>query len=276
MGGEEMEWPKLKNIILIILVLTNLCLLAFVAQKELRNDQLQRQARKEAIQFLADRGVAVEEKQVPENMELMPQTAERNLEEESQLAAALLGQGVKAEDRGAGVYRYSNSSGTLQFHSDGSFSAELTPGAFPLGENRTEGCLELLEKLRFEGELLSEREDALVFRQTWNGYPLFTQQVTLEVTNGCLTAMTSGRRLIGEPVEDTSRQPITVVTALVRFLNGLNALGDVCSRIDAITPGYVAATSLSGSMTLTPVWQITTDTGAYQLDTITGELSRVA
>ena len=30
-----MEWPKLKNIILIILVLTNLCLVAFVAQREL-------------------------------------------------------------------------------------------------------------------------------------------------------------------------------------------------------------------------------------------------
>ncbi|RHR10372.1 hypothetical protein DWX58_02905 [Pseudoflavonifractor sp. AF19-9AC] len=271
-----MEWPKLKNIILIILVLTNLCLVAFVAQRELRNDQLQRQAREEAILFLKNRGVSVEEKQVPREMELLPQTVERNLEEESQLAAALLGQGVKAEDRGAGVYRYSNDTGSIQFHSDGSFSAEFTPGAFPLGEDRAEGCRELLEKLQFEGELLSEQENALVFRQTWNGVPLFTQQVTLEVKDGCLVAMTSGRRLVGEPVEDTSRQPITVVTALIDFLNGLNALGDVCSRIDTITPGYVAATSLSGPMTLTPVWQITTDTGSYQLDTITGELSRIA
>ena len=118
-----MEWPKLKNIILIILILTNLCLLVFVAQGELRNSQLQRQAREEAIQFLADRGITVDEKQVPQTMELLPQTVERNLEEESQLAAALLGQGVTVEDRGAGVYRYSNSTGSIQFHSDGSFSA---------------------------------------------------------------------------------------------------------------------------------------------------------
>lgn len=271
-----MEWPKLKNIILIILVLTNLCLVAFVAQRELRNSQLQRQARQEAIQFLEDRGVAVEEKQVPQEMELLPQTVERNLEEESQLAAALLGEGVKAEDRGAGVYRYSNEAGSIQFHSDGSFSAEFAAGAFPLGEDRAESCRELLARLNFEGELLHEGENLLVFRQTWSGYPLFTQQVNLELSDGCLKAMTSGRRLIGEPVEDTTRQPITVVTALIDFLNGLNALGDVCSRIDAITPGYVAATPLSGPMTLTPVWQITTDTGSYQLDTMTGELSRVA
>ena len=270
-----MEWPKLKNIVLIILVLTNLCLLAFVAQRELQNSQLQRQAWEEAIQFLRDRGVAVEEKLVPQTMGLLPQTVERDLEEESQLAAALLGQGVKAEDRGAGVYCYSNDTGSIQFHSDGSFSAEFASGAFPLGEDRVADCRELLEKLNFEGELLREGENALVFRQIWNGYPLFTQQVTLEITDACLTAMTSGRRLIGEPVEDTTRKPITVVTALIDFLNGLNTLGDVCSRIDAITPGYVAVTSLSGSMTLTPVWRITTDTGSYQLDTMTGELSRV-
>lgn len=270
-----MEWPKLKNIILIILILTNLCLLVFVAQGELRNSQLQRQAREEAIQFLADRGITVDEKQVPQTMELLPQTVERSLEEESQLAAALLGQGVTVEDRGAGVYRYSNSTGSIQFHSDGSFSAEFSSGVFPMGEDRVKDCTELLEKLNFRGEVLSEKEDALVFRQTWNGYPLFTQQVTLEISDGCLTAMTSGRRLIGEPVEDTTRQPITVVTALINFWNGLNALGDVCSRIDTITPGYVSVTALSGPMTLTPVWQITTDTGAYQLDTLTGELSRV-
>lgn len=271
-----MEWPKLKNIILIILVLTNLCLLVFVAQRELRDSQLQRQAREEAIQFLEDRGIAVDEKQVPQTMELLPQTVERNLEEESQLAAALLGQGVTAEDRGAGVYRYSNEAGSIQFHSDGSFSAEFTAGAFPLGEDRVKSCAELLEKLNFEGEVLSQQENALVFRQTWNGYPLFTQQVTLELADGCLRAMTSGRRLVGEPVEDPTRQPITVVTALIDFLNGLNTLGDVCSRIDTITPGYVSVTALSGPMTLTPVWQITTDTGAYQLDALTGELSRVA
>ena len=270
-----MEWPKLKNIILIILVLTNLCLVAFVAQRELRSSQMQRQARQEAIQFLADRGVTVEERQVPQEMELPLQTAERDLEEESQLAAALLGEGVKAEDRGAGVYRYSNSTGTIQFHSDGSFSAEFAAGAFPLGENRVESAEELLAKLKFEGELLQGGESSLVFRQHWNGYPLFTQQVALEIEEGCLKAMTSGRRLIGEPVEDTTRQPITVVTALIDFLNGLNALGDVCSRIDTIVPGYVATTSLSGPMTLVPVWQITTDTGSYQLDTMTGELSRV-
>ena len=67
-----------------------------------------------------------------------------------------------------------------------------------------------------------------------------------------------------------------MATALIGCLNGVSALGDVCNRIDMIEPGYVAAASLSGPIVLTPVWRITTDTGAYQLDTVTGGVTRVS
>jgi hypothetical protein len=56
----------------------------------------------------------------------------------------------------------------------------------------------------------------------------------------------------------------------------LNRLGDVCSRVDGIEPGYLSVTSLSRQMELTPVWRITTDTGAYQLDLVSGEVERVS
>ena len=98
-----METPKLKNIVLLILVVTNLWLLVFVVRLEGQNRAQQKQARLEAIQFLEQKGVRVEEGQVPENMTLMPQTVERDLERESVLAAQLLGEGVKVQDRGAGV-----------------------------------------------------------------------------------------------------------------------------------------------------------------------------
>ena len=86
--------------------------------------------------------------------------------------------------------------------------------------------------------------------------------------NGCLTEEVA--------VQDASQAPITVSTALISFFNGLNGLGDVCSRIDAIERGYMSTASLSGTMTLTPVWRITTDTGSYQLDTMSGGLTRLS
>ncbi len=209
-------------------------------------------------------------------MELKSQIVERDLAGEERAAAALLGSPVTAESRGGEVYRYYNGSGSVQFHSDGTFSAQLKEGAFPLGADRGADCLALMEKMGLQGTILSERGEEFTFRQSWKGTPLFTQQVTLVCQGGQLTAMTSGRQLVGRPQEDPARSSITVATALINFVNGVGALGDVCNRIDAIEPGYVAAASLSGPIVLTPVWRVTTDTGAYQLDAVTGGVTRVS
>lgn len=274
-----METPKLKNIVLLILALTNLFLLIFVVRQEGQERAQQKKARLEAIHFLENKGIQVEESRVPGQMTLAPQTVERDQEREQALAAQLLGGEVQAQDRGAGVCRYYNEQGSIQFHSDGSFSAQFSRGLFPLEKAAEQECQSLLSKLDFEGEVLESGteagKDRLTFRQLWEGRPVFTQQVTLEMEGGCITAMDAGRRLVGQPVPDQSRSTVTVATALVEFLNGLNSLGDVCSRVDDITQGYAAGTSLSGPMTLTPVWRIGTDTGSYQLDLVTGSLIRV-
>ena len=237
---------------------------------------MQEQARSEAILFLTNRRVEVEESLVPRRITLRPQTVQRDLEQESEAAARLLGGPVEVEARGAEVYRYFNGSGSVQFHSDGTFSAQFAPEVHPVGEDREAACLELLSRLRFEGELVQEDGNALTFRQNWEGNLIFNHQVTLELKDGNIVAMTAGRGLVGQPEEDAGRLVITVATALIDFLNGLNTLGDVCSRIERIEEGYTAAAALSGPMTLTPVWQVTTDTGTYQLDLVTGELTRTA
>ena len=270
-----MEWSKLKNIILIILAITNLCLLVFVVNRELQDSSQQRQARQDAIQMLEGRGIQVEEDQIPHQTVLLPQVVERDLEEEGALAIQLLGGDVQVEAPGGGVYRYFNDKGSVQFHSDGAFSGTFSSGTFPVGEEPVRTCLDVLERMGFQGEIIGEETDELTFRQLWEGVPLFNQQVTLVLEDGYVTAMTAGRRLVGEPAEDPGRSTITVATALIQFLNGVDGLGDVCSRVDTITRGYVSSTALSGPMTLTPVWNIVTDTGAYQLDMVTGVLSRV-
>ena len=271
-----MPWSKLKNIILIILAAANLCLLALVAFPSIQSGRLRSQAREEAIRFLQDRGVQVDGGIIPQSVDLPPQTAERDLKGEERTAAALLGSPVTAEARGGEVYRYFNDNGSIQFHSDGSCSARLEPEAFPLGEDRRAGCLAILERMGLNGEILEEEGDTLVFRQTWEGRPLFTQQMTLACENGGLAGIAAGRLLAAAPQADPTRQTVAAATALIRFINGVNGLGDVCNRIDAVEPGYVTAVSLSGPTVLTPVWRVTTDTGAYQLDMVSGGVTRVS
>lgn len=270
-----MPWTKLKNIILLILVLTNLCLLALVGRQTVQSSRLQSQARENAILFLRERGVDVEDEIIPQRMELTPQMAERDLTAEAEAAAGLLQGLVTAEARGGEVYRYYNENGAVQFHSDGTFSAQLRPELYPTGGDRAAACQRALERLGFNGQLLEENGDEVTFRQIWDGAPLFSQQVTVVCQQGGVTAMNGGRRLVGKPQEDAARQTVTVATALVNFLNGVSTLGDVCNRIDGIEQGYVTSVSLSGAVTLTPVWRVTTDTGSYQLDTVSCTIVRV-
>ena len=271
-----MPWSKMKNIILVILAITNLALLALVGGNAIQGRRLLSQAREESIQFLRNRGVEVDESLIPQSMELLPQTVERDLESEQRAAAALLGSPVSAESRGGEVYRYFNAKGSIQFHNDGTLSAQLEEGAFPVGGDRAEGCAALMERMGFQGTVLGEEGDEVTFRQTWKGIPLFTQQVTLVCRGGNVSAIAAGRQLVGKPQTDATRETVTVATALIDFFNGVGALGDVCNRIDAIEPGYAATASLSGPIVLTPVWRVTTDTGAYQLDTVTGGVTRVS
>ena len=271
-----MPWSKMKNIILVILVITNLALLALVGGQAIQGRRLLSRAREDSIQFLRNRGVEVDEDIIPQSMELQPQTVERDLEGEAEAAAALLGSPVSAESRGGEVYRYFNANGSIQFHNDGTLSAQLEKGAFPVGGDRAAGCAALMARMGFQGTVLDEAGDELTFCQTWKGIPLFTQQVTLVCQGENVSAISAGRQIVGSPQADTTRETITVATALINFFNGIGALGDVCNRIDAIEPGYAATASLSGPILLTPVWRVTTDTGAYQLDTVTGGVTRVS
>ena len=147
------------------------------------------------------------------------------------------------------------------------------------GQDAAAYSLQVLEILGIQGESLSVQADSgeedavtVVCRQLWNQVPVFNHLITLTFRGDSLSAV-EGRRLTGEPVLDTGQKPISIPTALFQFYHGMVALGDVCSRIDSITPGYVTSAG-TGPSALTPVWYIATDTRNYRLDTLTGELSR--
>ncbi len=279
-----MAWSKLKTIILIILAATNLCLAAFVAHRAFLGGYAQVQARENAVAFLQEKGISVEEQAIPGGMELLPQTVTRDRDQETELAQRILGQEAEEVSLGGGIYRYESRRGSVQFHEDGTFQGQFAQGTFPLGEETPEHyAVSFARDMGYEPEVLSVEAEAgtdgtetrVTLGQTWKGVPLFNQRMTLVFAQGECTAITQGRRLNGTPAEDIGKDPISVPTALISFYQGLTAMGDVCSRVDRIQPGYTSSVSASsGASALLPVWWIDTDTGAYLLDTMSGGLSR--
>lgn len=274
-----MEGTRIKNIVILILLLLNGFLLFLVGGRWAEDTHSHETARSSAIEIIRADGVALAEDAVPGDMKLTHMQAVRDTVWEKELAAGLLGGAVSVEARGGEVYRYQNTNGWIQFHSTGEFAAELEPAAFSLGEQTAaQHGTALLERMGFECRLLNDTtqggQGSITVRQLYKGVPVLGCQATLVYRDGGLAGIVDARRMPGVPQHKAGENSLSVASALMRLYNGLKELGDIYTRIDSITPAYTMSVARSGTADLTPVWYVQTDTGAYQMDTQTGQISR--
>lgn len=269
-----MEWSRIKNIILLMLVLTNLILLVLVAIPQAQTELSDDQATVSALAILERRGITVTSEIIPTEITHQSQTIIPDRSQEPLLADALLGE-VTMTDLGGDVYRYEGALGSIRFHSGGEFSAQFSDTAYPLSTAQQVGD-DVLATLEMDVSLNSITQEAatttLVYCQLWDGIPLLDYQATLLFDDSHLQEITDAKRLAGTAIAQDSST--TVATALMQFASGLQNLGDICRSITLITPAYTATTDLSGTIQLIPLWCIETDTGSYQLNLTTGELTR--
>lgn len=273
-----MEWAKLKNIIILILLLVNVFLLIMVGTQERSSARHREQTISDAVSVLERGGIQLDRANVPEELELTPMTVERDQEAEAALAAALLGE-CDSSDLGSGRYAYRGARGWAEFRSNGSFSVAFQNGAWKTGNSGAEetDALALMEQVGLASVLLSREESGgqvtVTLCQTWQELPVYSCRIELAYADGRLQSI-SGQRLMGTPQASGEKSElITVPTALLRVLNGINNLGDICNEITAMTPGYLLTVSADATR-LIPIWYVTTDTGAYSLNALTGVLER--
>ena len=273
-----MEGAKIKNIIIVILLLLNGFLLFSVGGRWFEDSHSHEAARNSAIQVIRDSGVALEESAVPREMSLGAMQAQRDLARENSLASGLLGSEMMVEALGGDVYRYTSDRGWIQFHSSGEFIAEFEPGVFRATGETARHAAGVLETLDFDSQVLEDKTadgaGSISLRQRLGDVPLLDCQATVHYRDGSLVSITQGRRLLGEPRQTGGEEAMSMATALMRLYNGMKELGDIYTRIESITPAYTMSVSLSGPARLTPVWYVKTDTGAYQMDTQTGQINR--
>ncbi len=268
-----MEWSKVKNIILLMLVLTNILILFFVVFPQAQTVQNTDEMRLSALSMLEKQGLSVSLSLGPQEITLQAQQVIPDRSQEVVLAQNLLGT-VSMLDLGGEVYRYEGSSGSIRFHSGGELSAQLSlEGQSPQAHGET-----ILSTLELSATLLSIVEDgaatSLTYGQLWDGVPLLDYGLTLNYQENTLVSISDGRRLYGT-ASDLDQPTISVATALMQFLVGIQSLGDICRTVTAITPAYDGSTDLSGAVQLIPIWCMDTDTGSYHLNLLTGALTRV-
>ncbi|MEG2421306.1 MAG: hypothetical protein RSB55_07120 [Oscillospiraceae bacterium] len=272
-----MAWHKLKNIILIILLLANAFLLVLVVGQDLQSRKYEESALADALQILKENGIVLSSRDLPAGPLPKPLRCAVTPESQQELAVSLLGEGANLQTQTALLSRYLSPSGVLELRADGGFSATFSVGAAPLGLDSPEHhALALVKKMGLAAQIVPNRAlppdgtTAVTLRQTVDGKPIFSQEFTALYRDGSLAAL-SGNALFGPLSPDPDAATLSLATLLVRFRAGIAESGAVCRAVVAITPGYITE-----GAALVPILQMESDTGGlYALNALTGALSVV-
>lgn len=275
-----MPVSKLKNLAILILVLANLALVLLVVPSRVAA-QREENALRDSLCSLYDRQeIALSPDAIPDTVPLYVLELKEDSAGGLQAATALLGQEPLVQDDSTRyLSAYQSAAGTCSISRSGEFSAQL--------QNQQEhGDLEaasrkLLKKMGFAHGGLEEpqRVRAGVYTVTATqqvlGMPVFSGDLVLTWSNSRLTSIEGiffpGANSLTR-VSDSAC--ISAADALVAFLSARYDLGWVGSTVTGLRQGYIRSeTAAAAAVRLTPVWYLETDTGAFQINGMTGEVT---
>ncbi|MEG1632418.1 MAG: hypothetical protein RR314_00045 [Oscillospiraceae bacterium] len=272
-----MDSSKIKNFIIVVLVIVNILLLAVVGVDGARARAAERRAMDGVSDIFAAQGIALSPNLKTKNTNLPVRSVSRAADGEQRRVASLLGD-VTVQDQGGSILFYSGEKGQAVFRGTGGFEILMNDGAIPTGRDAENTARAFLKKLGVSavsghGSAISDVEDGsgtVVLRCRSGKTEVVGCKVTFTFTNGSLLLVIGSRPL--EVVStDRSGEALDVPTVLLRFLNIVSEGGHICSELRNLEPCYMQSTSASGTGFLTPVWRVTTDAGEFYINGLTGK-----
>ena len=270
-----MDTRRIENIIIAILVLLNVFLLAIVLTDHAQARRSERETAKTAVELLAANGIDVGEDVTFAQKTPAVCTVLRDFDREAEQMEALIGANGM-EDLGGSIHFYRSERGQAVLRGTGEMDLLLNAGSVPV-----KGGMEKTAE-RF----LADADIAGLFRSTsasdesveccclWNELPVYNARLTFDFSGNDLF-MVTGTMLFTEASESSTEGVMDAVSVLMRFVEIVRSEGFICSRLDALTPGYLMSVTVSGESTLTPVWHIETDTGELYVNALSGKTETV-
>ena len=266
-----METYRLKNIVILILVILNLFLAALLVHYRLQGARAHQAMLDELHALFSANAISLAEDLDLDAAPLASLSVQRDLDEEAEIAAMLLGEPAPAEHQGGGIYSYSAGSGTVHFRSGGNF--DYTP-AQPRPIDDPQGFCErfcqdygYVPAAGFSGDT-----GTFTATQYVGESAIYNCTVTFQFEDGRLSAL-SGTHVSTVPTGSTPTS-LTAVDALVRLLDYRNETGMVCNSIQDIVPVYEVQSGPSATLQLAAKWQITADAYVYYVDCAAGDIVR--
>lgn len=266
-----MDRFRLKNIIILILVLVNGFLLGSLAQRRAAERDAFRRTAEQLVALFQEDGMALDSRAISRDTPADGVSLTRDAALEEQAAAFLLGGALTSSDQGGGIYHYAGAAGEVLFRSSGSFEASGT-----LAEGDVAAfCRDFCRAFSYDApDILPDASGSGSFTASavYGALPVFNCTVTFTIESGTLTAV-SGTLLpkagTAVPGEDP---PLSAAGALVAFQRMRRESAVVASTVTDTRPCYELQTS-NASMSLAPAWRIVTDTEDYYVNASTGAVT---
>lgn len=275
-----MDWPKVKTILLVFLLFINLVLGAAFASRTLESARIEREAVGNALAVFRRLGVDVGRELLEmKTPKLYTMEIERDKELEKAAFSAIIG-AYAAEDLGSGILKLEGAGGVARLSGSGIFELKMNGGSsFETPAAGVEAALFVLGKMG-----IADAEDQLSSRETDGGYVvegiqmingrmIFNRKYEMHFDARGLCSMQGGR-ILGRALVCDATPSVSVVTALIAFIDEMEKSGTPCLRIEGAELGYYARASAPGYTQIIPVWEIESDLGIRYLNAVDLELIR--
>ena len=272
-----MNTARLKNIVIIILLLANAFLLVLLFSRRAEEHAAHERAIAQLTALFTADGIALDSTLLDGlPVSVLSVQPSRDLAAEQSFAEGILGSATSV-DSGGGIYRYYSSdglnSGSCLIRSGGALEAGVSRAV----DDPEEFCTELCAPLGYRTfEVLRDGSRTVVTAtRAVDGLDVYNAPLTFTFSDGTLT-MVVGTYLPPIDESECGETALDAVTALVRFLDYRNASGAVCTGITQLSAGYLFQSTASAPLQLVPVLRVDTDVYSYYVNVHSGEVTRVS
>ena len=263
-----MSREKLKNLIILILVLVNLFLLALVVPQRMEDRRLQQQTHEALSDLYAQAGVTLPWQQIPETAAAV--TLQLPVPDVFPCLAVLLGEQVLANTDGT----VTSSKGRAAVSDGGRISVTLTDSE-PVADKEAY-VRSLLEDMEVGFSALTSEGDSVTATLTAEDLPLLTECMTFTFQNDRLVQCQGLPAGKNAATAVGGENGVSAADALMAFLRSRLDTGWMGSSVLSVTQGYDCAPDAARQVwVLTPAWQIRTDSGDYLVDALTCSVKNV-
>lgn len=263
-----MERAKIKNVIIVILLIVNIVFAVLLIREAAGTKKIKDTVLSDLHTVLENNGISLNTVYIPLSEGVYTLTAARSPEKEAQMAKTLIGD-YTMEDQGGNIHYYYGAGGEAYFRGSGDFEIELAAKT----DDSAKAISEQFSANGFDIDVPSGGSGTADCRQTINGMRILNCTISVSYEGGMPVSL-AGRWLLSDASALTDQPAIDVSTALIRFIAGLNKNGFICTEISGLELGYYMTAHVTGQFELVPMWSISTDTGEYYVNAISGELEK--